>query len=212
MLQPYVLWVHLLLFVLLSMSYGSSRQNRSGKHEVEEVTRDLTARTRIRQLLERSGPIEDPSGRATSLLMDAVEYNGSSVAFIQLVAAMDKEGQISREIKGKRTYAIRLGEAGRLSPSVTQPKSMVTSPVAESGQQAAPEIDYRKLARALVQELLLASPEDLQAVGRPSEEDVALLTAERDRLEAERDEFAHRLEVARSKLGELFGQVIQPTT
>ncbi|WP_216892307.1 hypothetical protein [Nocardia alni] len=176
------------------------------------MTRDLTARTRIRQLLEQSGPIEDPSGRATSLLMDAVEYNGSSVAFIQLIAAMDKEGQISRDIKGKRTYAIRLGEAGRLSPTGAQPMSLATSPVAESAQQVMPEIDYRKLARALVQELLLASPEDLQAIGRPSEEDVALLTAERDRLEAERDEFAHRLEVARSKLGELFGQVTQPTT
>ncbi|WP_067673088.1 hypothetical protein [Nocardia miyunensis] len=144
--------------------------------------------------------------------MDAVDYQGSSVAFIQLIAAMDKEGQISRDIKGKRTYAIRLEDAGRLSSAALQPRPILASPAADATRQSVADIDYRKLARALVQELLLTSPEDLQAASRPSEEDVELLTAERDRLEAERNEFAHRLEVARAKLGELFGQVTQPTT
>lgn len=175
------------------------------------MTRDLTARTRIRQLLERSGPIEDPSGRATSVLMEAVGYQGSSVAFIQLIAAMDREGQITREIKGKRTYAINLAEAGKLSPNVGRTDSLVAPVLDATASPTLTDLDYRKLAKALIQELLVASVAGPENPASPSEEDLAELTAERDRLEAERNEFAHRLEAARAKLDELFGQVTQPT-
>lgn len=171
--------------------------------------RDLTARTRIRQVLQQVGSIEDPSGRATSLLMDAIGYQGSKVAFIQLIAAMDRDGQISREIEGKRTYAIRLEEAGWPSPVE------VNAPVQSAAvllPQGLVEIDYRKLARALVEELMLTPLDELRrAAARTAEEDVALLTAERDRLQAERNEFAQRLEAARAQMGDLFGHITQPT-
>ena len=63
------------------------------------AARDRSARSRIREYLIQHGPIEDPSGGATSLLKDAVGYNGNDVAFIQLVTAMDKAAEIHREIR-----------------------------------------------------------------------------------------------------------------
>jgi hypothetical protein len=166
------------------------------------MSRDRTARTRIRQYLAASGPIVDPSGYATSLLKDAVGYSGSSVAFIQLIAAMDREGEIEREIVGKRTYKIEgIGVPVTPSPeALTGPghKTVVAAP----GQPVI-ELDYKLLAQALVAELLSATAEARRtAVPATAEAPTA------GQIEAERDEYARRLEIARNQLDELLGQPI----
>ena len=53
----------------------------------------------------------DASGMASTQLAAAVGYPGSSVAFAQLLSGMERSGLIEREVRGKRTYRIRLGQA-----------------------------------------------------------------------------------------------------
>lgn len=167
------------------------------------MARDRSARTRIRAYLATSGPVVDPSGYATGVLKDAIGYTGSSVAFIQLIATMDREGEIEREIRGKRTYRIGgvggppTASAGAIAP-VGRAESSTTMTVA--GQPAI-EIDYRRLAQALVQELLTSTAAANVAADRAA-------ALDGDRLEAERDEYARRLELARAQLDELLGQPI----
>lgn len=167
------------------------------------MSRDRTARLRIRQYLATSGPVVDPSGYATGVLKAAVGYTGNPVAFIQLIATMDREGEIAREIRGKRTYKIEgLGvpptpSAGALAPA--EPAG-VTATVAVPGQPSV-EIDYKLLAQALIRELLVVTAE-------AKETPVAAPSTDEDRIEAERDEYARRLKLARAQLDELLGQPI----
>lgn len=70
------------------------------------MPKDLTARNRIAAYLSNNGPIDDPDGRATALLKDAVGYSGTSLGFVQLISSMEKAGHISRDVRGKRTYRI----------------------------------------------------------------------------------------------------------
>jgi hypothetical protein len=51
----------------------------------------------------------DSNGMAATKLAAAVGYPGSSVAFAQLLSGMERSGLIEREVRGKRTYRIRLG-------------------------------------------------------------------------------------------------------
>lgn len=169
------------------------------------------------------GPIDDPSGRATSILKDAISYEGAPVAFIQLIAAMDRDDEIVREIRGKRTYRIAAGRnAGRPGPYGTKagPSSTQTVPVAAvtSDGSAVLSIDYDRLARAVLKELLTFAPayaaETSTAEGSTAEAsapeesglDLESLRAERDRMLAERNEYAQRLQDARAKLGDLLGE------
>jgi hypothetical protein len=155
------------------------------------MNRDKSARTRIQQYLRTHGPVDDPTGYATSVLKDATEYQGTAVAFIQLIAAMDRDGEIAREVRGKRTYRISLGQAHQALPVVLRPDS-----AADGAQAAQPiEIDYDRLARAVVREFFAqtsqnATADSGQAMGR---------------LRAERDEYALLLEMARLRLGALLG-------
>lgn len=168
------------------------------------MARDRTARSRIRQYLATAGPIVDPSGYATSMLKDAVAYTGSSVAFIQLIAAMDRDGEIKREIVGKRTFRIE----GIGAPVLPSPET-VTSPgrvsVTTAPGQPTLEIDYRLLAKALVAELLSATAAAHEETAPASSVSTA------DALEAERDEYARRLEIARNQINELLGKPLGST-
>ena len=159
------------------------------------AARDRSARSRIREYLTQHGPVEDPSGGATALLKDEVGYGGNDVAFIQLITAMDKAAEISREIRGKRTYKI-----SATAPAAV-PLPRATAPA--GGGPAAVVIDYEALARAVVQELARV------LAGRAAAEPAGGLDAvrlERDRLQAERDEYAKRLQIARRQLTALLAQ------
>ncbi|MBM9464098.1 hypothetical protein JL108_11615 [Aeromicrobium sp. YIM 150415] len=164
------------------------------------MSRDRTARTRIRQYLASHGPIVEPSGYATGVLKDAVGYSGSSVAFIQLIAAMDREGEIEREIRGKRTYRI----TGLGVPPVATGGESASSQTGATTTLASPglppiELDYKLLAQALVQELLTVT-----AAARPAGD-----SEQSARVSAERDEYARRLEIARRQIDELLGEPLK---
>jgi hypothetical protein len=159
------------------------------------TVRDRTARSRIRKYLAEHGPIMDPSGRATAVLKDAIGYDGSPVAFIQLVTAMDKSKEIERQIRGKRTYQISGLESG--APAVTPPRARtaaapaVTHPVTG----AAIEVDYDELARALLRETWrLAELASSQTASAGETGELEAARQERDQLIAERDEYARRLQ------------------
>ncbi len=159
------------------------------------VTRDRNARSRIREYLAMHGPIDDPSGRATAELKEAVDYQGNSVAFIQLVAAMDRDGEIIREIRGKRTY--RIGNASKISAG----GAAIPSEFGGGSSLGVPiDLDYDRLARALLRQV--ARGMEGQQDGSSYQE----LVVERDRLQAERDEYARRLEAARHQLGGILGE------
>jgi hypothetical protein len=127
-------------------------------------------------------------------LKEAIEYNGTAVAFIQLIAAMDREGEIAREIRGKRTYRITPGRASIIAPDAPR-----RSPTEGSTAVAQPiEIDYDRLARAVVREFFLQTAQNTLAGRGPA-----------GRLRAERDEYALKLEMARLRLGALLGDRVE---
>ena len=94
----------------------------------------------------------DGAGMASTRLAEAVGYPGSSVAFAQLLSGMERDGLISREVRGKRTYRITLSAA----PAAR----LATEPVrAEDALPAVPVafpavIDYDELADRVIMRLL----------------------------------------------------------
>jgi len=96
-------------------------------------------RQQVAQYLSQRGSLEDPTGRATSKLRDVLGYEGSEASFTQLIANMDRAGQLTREVKGKRTYRIA---AVADAPAVRADHSRSASDDAE--------MDYDKVASALL--------------------------------------------------------------
>jgi hypothetical protein len=129
---------------------------------------------------------------ASTRLAAAVGYPGSSVAFAQLLSGMERSGLIEREVRGKRTYRIRLGAVAIAGPGGparvpgpfpgTVPRVAAGPPglTAAGGIPAAGAagFDYDELARRLlvqvVRRLAAADPEAAQAavgqaaVGQPA--------------------------------------------
>lgn len=86
---------------------------------------------------------------ASTRLAEAVGYPGSSVAFAQLLSGMERDGLISREVRGKRTY--------RISLSAPPAARMAASPAGARGELPA-ELsgvpDYDELADRVLIRLL----------------------------------------------------------
>jgi hypothetical protein len=159
------------------------------------TVRDRTARSRIRDYLAEHGPVVDPSGRATAVLKDAIGYEGSPVAFIQLVTAMDKSREIERNIRGKRTYQISgLADGGPATAS--SPVRVAAATVAHPGTSLQIEMDYDELARALLRETWRLAGSRTVPAGKDGAEisELQAVRQERDQLIAERDEYARRLQ------------------
>jgi hypothetical protein len=74
--------------------------------------RAVGTREHIVAYLTDNAELFDLGGMASTRLAAAVGYPGSSVAFAQLLSGMERSGLIEREVRGKRTYRIRLGSAG----------------------------------------------------------------------------------------------------
>lgn len=101
------------------------------------------ARQQVAQYLARHGPLEDPTGRATAKLREALGYEGSEASFTQLIANMDRAGQLTREVKGKRTYRIVPGEHA-------SQVSVEKEPVAGNVDMDDAAMDYDEVASALL--------------------------------------------------------------
>lgn len=96
-------------------------------------------RQQVSQYLAKYGPFEDSSGRATAKLKEALGYAGTDAGFTQLIANMDRAGELTREIRGRRTY--------RISAVSGAPPSGVDD--ALNGANGA-EMDYERVASALL--------------------------------------------------------------
>jgi hypothetical protein len=133
-------------------------------------------RDRVMSYLRAVGEVRDPDGLASTALAQAVGYPGSSVAFAQLLSAMERSGLIEREVRGRRTYWI--GLAGAAAPRTRDeapgvPARAAPAPAASTraaepdldpGPAAAPDpdpeparaaaLDYDELARWLLAEVV----------------------------------------------------------
>ena len=114
-------------------------------------TRYRTAgpRDRVLSRLRTAGEITDPGGLASAALAKAVGYPGSSAAFAQLLSGMERDGLIEREVRGKRTYRIRLAD-GEGKP----PRSEVLSGSTAPARNEAPALDYDELAMRLLAQVV----------------------------------------------------------
>jgi hypothetical protein len=93
--------------------------------------------------------IADGTGMASTRLAEAVGYPGSSVAFAQLLSGMERDGLISREVRGKRTYRITLSHPARPAPVPSPEPAGPRAPVPFPGQ-----LDYDDLADRVIVRLL----------------------------------------------------------
>jgi hypothetical protein len=87
---------------------------------------------------------------ASTRLAEAVGYPGTSVAFAQLLSGMERDGLISREVRGKRTYRITLSAPLSGDPAGQEAESTPTS-IAVPFPAA---IDYDELADRVIMRLL----------------------------------------------------------
>jgi hypothetical protein len=86
--------------------------------------RAVGTREHIIAYLADNTELFDPGGMASTRLAAAVGYPGSSVAFAQLLSGMERSGLIERDVRGKRTYRIRLGSmAGADQAAVVDPSA-----------------------------------------------------------------------------------------
>ena len=119
--------------------------------------RAVGTRERIIAYLTEAGELYDANGMASTQLAAAVGYPGSSVAFAQLLSGMERSGLIDREVRGKRTYRIRLGPARTAGPGGTVRAPGLAGPpaggsarAAGAGGAGAAGFDYDELARRLL--------------------------------------------------------------
>jgi hypothetical protein len=98
--------------------------------------------------------IVDPTGMASTRLAEAVGYPGSSVAFAQLLSGMERDGLITREVRGKRTYRIALSTPVPIRADSIRTGSDVavarTEPVGSVPVAFPAAIDYDELARRVL--------------------------------------------------------------
>jgi hypothetical protein len=137
---------------------GEKEQRLDGKRAVRK--RATGTREHVVAYLTEAGELYDKDGLASTRLAAAVGYPGSSVAFAQLLSGMERSGLIVREVHGKRTYRITLGDVegfGPVSRAPARPVAAIPDPVAAPG-----DFDYDELARRLLVQVvrrLAATPE-----------------------------------------------------
>jgi hypothetical protein len=179
------------------------------------VARDQSVRNRIVEYLAKQGAVEDPSGKATSVLKKAIGYEGTDAGFTQVVAAMAKAGLLTRQIRGKRTYRISHSGKGDLRGAASALGATSEGP-----------LDYDELAAALLAQVMrvAATPTDtsesaswarrrleqLEARNAVLQRDVARANAEAESIAAERDILRNQLEAAQHNLSLLTDRLQEP--
>jgi len=153
---------------------------------------------------------------ASTKLAEAVGYPGSSVAFAQLLSGMERDGLISREVRGKRTYRIILAPGvhpGEVSASrvpagygqVGVASGAVRGRIAQvaKADPAAADFDYDELARRLLVQVirrLATPPEGQEEVVADLERELAVARTRAGSLTAENRKLREQLSLARFSL------------
>jgi hypothetical protein len=137
---------------LVGEATAVSRTSRASRERTTVRRRAVGTRDRIIAHLALVAEVADGAGMASTRLAEAVGYPWSSVAFAQLLSGMERDGLISREVRGKRTYRITLSAApaARLaSEPVRAEDALPAVPVAFPAV-----IDYDELADRVIMRLL----------------------------------------------------------
>ena len=124
--------------------------------------RAVGTREHIIAYLTGTPELSDPGGMASTRLAAAVGYPGSSVAFAQLLSGMERSGLVERDVRGKRTYRIRLGPAAAEAEAAgvnglagVSGLAGMLAPAAGPHAGAEPAgFDYDELARRLLAEIV----------------------------------------------------------
>jgi hypothetical protein len=124
--------------------------------------RAVGTREHIVEYLAEVHELFDAHGMASTQLSAAVGYPGSSVAFAQLLSGMERSGLIQRDVRGKRTYRISLGDAvlGRADLPGADAGNLGTGTAGTAGLAGTKMInraagfDYDELARRLLVQLV----------------------------------------------------------
>jgi hypothetical protein len=119
---------------------------------------------------------------ASTRLAEAVGYPGSSVAFAQLLSGMERDGLISREVRGKRTYRITLSTPPRLATEPVRAANVELPRVPDGFPEV---VNYDELADRVIVRLLrrladlkpadLATLERLLAPGNDRAEELKIV-------------------------------------
>jgi hypothetical protein len=126
-----------------------SRTARADTRLAGSRRRAVGTRDRIIAHLALVAEIADGAGMASTRLAEAVGYPGSSVAFAQLLSGMERDGLISREVRGKRTYRIALS-----APSAAR-RDAEPLRTGDAGLTAFPgTVDYDELADHVIIRLI----------------------------------------------------------
>jgi hypothetical protein len=113
----------------------------------------------ILQYLWENGPVEDKSGLATGLLLEATGIGGDSKAPYIVLKTLEAKGFIAREMKGKRTFSIALGEVRPTDWFPTPPRVIVSGEVAEDITEDKVTEGYRE--QEIVETPLTKAPVDI---------------------------------------------------
>lgn len=189
------------------------------------LPRSSNPRQSIIEYLSTNGPVRDRSGRATGVLKEAIGYKGSQAGFIQLVASMSKSGQLERDVRGKRTYEVRVPLSSQQQGFVA--KILPSSAPAGNGRDSSVghEIDYDELAftllaratRLITESESSSEPtarsrrrlEQLETQNAVLERELARARAEVNAGNAESDALKEQLEAAQHNL-ELLAERTEP--
>jgi chromosome segregation ATPase len=173
-------------------------------------------RQQVEQYLIQHGPFEDSTGRATAKLKEVLGYEGTNAGFTQLIANMDRAGQLTREVRGKRTYRITA-----VADGADAARSSVDRPLDVADNA---EMDYDKVASALLLQVVQTLTEGNRQRGSDGswarrrierlesrindlERDLLQAKAESRTLAAERDELRQLLENSQANLALLSDRV-----
>jgi hypothetical protein len=206
---------------------AATRTARAGTKRTAVRRRAVGTRDRIINHLAAVAEIADTTGMASTRLAEAVAYPGSSVAFAQLLSGMERDGLISREVRGKRTYRItlaakaaaRLAGAGAIRGATgatagVHSEAVTAAAIAATTADAAMTVtagglDYDELARRLLIQVirrLAATPSELEQTVAGLERELATawtkqgtLSAENVRLRDQLLKAQHDLDLARQR-------------
>jgi hypothetical protein len=149
-----------------------------------------SARQQIIDYLVHHGSLIDPSGRATAKLREAIGYRGSQGGFTQLIATMDKAGELVRDVHGKRTYRI----AAVAASSAVSDQSPDVNHDEGDGVDGG-ETDYDQLAAALLVQVV----QTIAPGHQPREEIGAWANRRIEKLERRNGELERDLAQARAQ-------------
>ncbi len=142
--------------MIICAEVSSDDCREKGRADVGQVKagtgkRAVGIRGRVMSHLATVGEIRDPGGMASTTLARAIGYPGSSVAFAQLLSAMERSGMIERDIRGRRTYRIAAARTAVPAPRTADDREEDTfATPARDGR----DFDYDELARRLLAQVL----------------------------------------------------------